>query len=434
MSFRIPNGATRPAGLNPLSRRPGRTEPTICLLGLSPVADDPRIRRQGDAFHRAGWNVVAIGLGGARSQAPSWTIITPDDHAEGDAAVEHGQEWRFLRRAAHASLLLGVRIRPGLAERAFWIMNRNACRFDQLARAVRADIWLANDWRMLPLAARLARDRGGVFGYDTHEFATEEFSHQRKWRFWNRPMVGALERAFIFDAVVVSTVSHGIAEQLGRIYDLPSPVIVVRNTPAFTASRFRPTGDRIRVLYHGIIAPGRGLEASIDSVARWRPEFDLTLRGPGEAAFIAALRRRIEKQGLGNRISLLPSAPMTELVREAMAYDIGLFALPGNSPHNEFALPNKFFEYVMAGLALCVSDLPEMASLVRQYAIGVTIPAVEPDAIAEAINRLDRGRIDDYKRHSLAASHELCWERESEPLVAAYGTALATMAPNGWTV
>ena len=57
---------------------------------------------------------------------------------------------------------------------------------------------------------------------------------------------------------------------------------------------------------------------------------------------------------------------MTALVREASAYDVGLFALPGNSRHNEFALPNKFFEYVMAGLALCVSDLPEMARLVRQ--------------------------------------------------------------------
>ena len=230
--------------------------------------------------------------------------------------------------------------------------------------------------------------------------------------FLNRPMVCAIERAFIADAVVVSAVSSGIAEQLGRIYRLPRPAIVVRNTPDFETTCFRPTGDRIRILYHGIIAPGRGLEASIDSVADWRPEFDLTLRGPGDAAFIAALRGRIEALGLTNRVSILPPAPMTELVREAAAYDVGLFALPGSSRHNEFALPNKFFEYAMAGLALCVSDLPEMARLVRQYAIGVTIPATQPTAIAGAINGLSRAAIDDYKRHSLMASRELCWERE----------------------
>ena len=221
-----------------------------------------------------------------------------------------------------------------------------------------------------------------MYGYDTHEFATEEYGDRLKWRFWNRPMVCALEREFILDAVVVSAVSAGIAEQLGRIYNLPRPAIVLRNTPDFEAVRFRPIGDRIRVLYHGIIAPGRGLEASIDSVSGWLPEFDLTLRGPGEAQFIAGLRRRIEALGLTDRVSILPPAPMTELVREAASYDVGLFALPGNSRHNEFALPNKFFEYAMAGLALCVSDLPEMGRLVRQHAIGVTIPAVRPTEFA----------------------------------------------------
>ena len=162
----------------------------------------------------------------------------------------------------------------------------------------------------------------------------------------------------------------------------------------------------------------------------WLPEFDLTLRGPGDPEFIAGLRRRIEALGLTNRVSILPPAPMTELVREAASYDVGLFALPGNSRHNEFALPNKFFEYVMAGLALCVSDLPEMGRLVRQHAIGVTIPAVRPTEIAGAINGLSRAAIDEYKRHSLTAARELCWERELARLVAAYEAALAPAAAN----
>lgn len=102
-----------------------------------------------------------------------------------------------------------------------------------------------------------------------------------------------------------------------------------------------------------------------------------------------------------------------------------------SSRHNEFALPNKFFEYVRAGLALCVSDLPEMARLVRQYAIGATISATRPRAIAEAINGLSRAGIDDYKNHSLTASRELYWERESAGLVATYDAAVAAAALNG---
>jgi glycosyltransferase involved in cell wall biosynthesis len=88
-------------------------------------------------------------------------------------------------------------------------------------------------------------------------------------------------------------------------------------------------------------------------------------------------------------------------------------------------LPNKFFEYVMAGLALCASDRPEMARLIQQYDLGVTIAAVEPKAIAAAINALDPDRIDRFKRNALAAARELCWERESERLVGAYSAALA---------
>ena len=69
---------------------------------------------------------------------------------------------------------------------------------------------------------------------------------------------------------------------------------------------------------------------------------------------------------------------MTALVREAAAFDIGFFALPGHSRHNEFALPNKFFEYIMAGLALCVTDLPEMARLIRRHMLGVTFRSLDP--------------------------------------------------------
>ena len=35
---------------------------SVGILALSAIADDPRVRRQGDAFHHAGWSVVAIGL------------------------------------------------------------------------------------------------------------------------------------------------------------------------------------------------------------------------------------------------------------------------------------------------------------------------------------------------------------------------------------
>jgi glycosyltransferase involved in cell wall biosynthesis len=400
---------------------------TICILALSLIADDPRARRQAEAFHRAGWKVVAVGLPGAKSPPPEWPILTRHDPPTVPArSIIERLPRQLLHALQYRLRLLAVRVRPEVAQQIYWSWSQNVLDIYECARRVNAAVWLANDWNMLPIAARLARENGGVYSYDTHELAIEEYAENPKWRLFQRSMVSAIERRFIGDAVVISAVSSGIAERLDKFYQLSRPTLTIRNTPSFEEIPFRPTRrDRIQLLYHGIVVPNRGIEAAIDSVPLWRPEFTLTIRGPENPAFSPALRERIANLGLGHRVRLVPPVPMTALVREAAAFDVGISFLPGNSRNNEFALPNKFFEYVMAGLALCASDRPEMARLIQQYDLGVTIAAVEPKAIAVAINALDPDRIDRFKRNALAAARELCWERESERLVGAYSAALA---------
>lgn len=441
----------------------------ICVLALSAIADDPRVRRQADAFFRKDWCVTAVGLPGAKSQSPDWPILTRSDDPNG-AATSHipastersafrkrllslfrvttkpffaneGEHQLFERRikriVGHTIYVLisvqksarqkanGKIMRQKTREQIFWDRSPAVHDLYRCAEQVGADVWLANDWTMLPVAARLASKNGGIYGYDTHEFATEEYAENRAWRLFQRPIVSAIEKGYIAGAVVVSAVSSGIAERLDALYDLKRPSLTIRNTPIYQEVPFRPTRrDRIDVLYHGIVVPNRGLEAAVESVSLWRPDFTLTIRGPENPEFTPVLRARIAALGLQDRVRLVPAVPMTALVEEAAASDIGFFALPGHSLHNEFALPNKFFEYVMAGLALCTTDLPEMARLIHKYDLGLTIGAVEPVAIAAAINALDPDRIDRFKRNALAAANELCWERESERLVAAYDGAL----------
>jgi glycogen(starch) synthase len=78
----------------------------------------------------------------------------------------------------------------------------------------------------------------------------------------------------------------------------------------------------------------------------------------------------------------------------------------------------------MTGLARCVTDQPEMVGLLREHELGVTFPRVDPQVIAAAVSGLDPAAIDRYKRNALTAARELCWEWESERLVAAYGAEL----------
>ena len=424
-----------------------RPSPRLGVVVMSAIADDPRVRRQGDLFAAAGWSVKGFGLPGARSAPPDWPIYDPDMEPSVDLAAEGRQggappfalreptpapvkrtlqyrRWgigRLLRVAAK----IAIRFRIGGWEAEYWRLNPAFGAVYRIARPHRCDVWLANDWTAIPVARKIAQEQGAVLLYDTHELASDESPERWRWRLLDRPVVMAIEGACIGSARRVSCVSGGIADRLQFNYRLRERPLVVRNTPRYEPIAFRPTAEAVEVLYHGIVYRTRGLEACIRSVTLWRSEFRLTIRGPASPEYRASLQRLIAELGLGERVRLVPPVPMTDLVREASRFDVGLFALPGHSRHNRFALPNKLFEYIMAGLAICVSDLPEMARVVREYDLGVLIGAVEPDAIAAAVNGLDRARIDHCKKRALDAARQLNWEVEGAALVAAAETALA---------
>jgi glycosyltransferase involved in cell wall biosynthesis len=322
--------------------------------------------------------------------------------------------------------MLAVRSNSRIAGELFWSSTSPYNELYALAARHAPSLWLANDWTALPIALRLGREQGVPVVYDTHELATDEHAERMVWRVLNRPMIYAIEQEALREAALVTCVSDGIADRLQEQYGLSKRPLVVRNTPSYRETPFRPTGDRTEVLYHGLVAPGRGLVECIRSVAMWREEFRLTIRGPATSSYREGLEREIEAAGLRGRVRLLPPVPMTDLVAEAAAFDIGLFALPDHSRHNRLALPNKVFEYIMAGLALCVSDLPEMSRILRGRDLGVLIDNISPQNIANAINSLDRVSIDHHKAQSLAAAQEFHWGVESEKLVSACRAVLVT--------
>jgi hypothetical protein len=61
----------------------------------------------------------------------------------------------------------------------------------------------------------------------------------------------------------------------------------------------------------------------------------------------------------------------------------------------------------------------------------VLIENTKPAAIARAINSFDASSIDDFKRNAIAASEELCWQKEGQKLVRACNTAIARHIVHG---
>ena len=437
--------------------------PRVCIVSLTRVFEEPRVIRQSIVLRDAGWDVTVAGYRG-RSPMPDWwnfIELTPPGAgggAEMPPAVQAGGAVAATRRPSlprracarlcniSRSVLAGIRHRRDNAKAAsrrtmaaktwagaeahYW-SNPFHQSLRHALSGVQADLFIGHDWYVAPLVAELASRSGALYSIDVHEYSREQYFYEpgsaerRAWENFDRPYIDNIQKKTLGEASVVTTVCDGIADLLQKDYGLKHRPQVVRSVPAYSEQPFRPASKDIQVLYHGLIRSTRGLDHAIRSLPMWRDEFYLTIRGPGSDEYIGELKQLAAGLGVENRVRFESPKIFDDIIPSANMADIGYMVLDSYSPQRTFTLPNKFFEYIMAGLALCVSDLPEMARLVRQHNVGMLVGSTDPEDIARAINAMTREKIDAFKRASLVAARSLCLEHEGNLLRERYGAALA---------
>jgi hypothetical protein len=108
---------------------------------------------------------------------------------------------------------------------------------------------------------------------------------------------------------------------------------------------------------------------------------------------------------------------MPELSRFLNQYDIGVYLLEPVNFNFLHSLPNKFFEFIQARLAVAIGPSPEMARLVREYDLGVVADDFSPQALAQCLLGLDLKRIEYYKSQSHKVAHLLSAEQNKKILL-----------------
>lgn len=383
----------------------------IALVCVSPLQHDSRVLRHAALLAGAGYEVRIFAQAPLPATPPAPVTVIPGPGS--NTRVRLG----MVLRQAPASLL------SASADLLYWLSpSRLTTRRDLLR--FKPDLVIANDWRALPLAFAAKRGCGARIIYDSHEFAPEEFADSWRWRLLARQHVVRIEDRYIREADAIATVSDGIADALAQRYGLARPT-VISNTPAWQATTFRSTTRPITVLYHGAIVPRRGLETLIESVSRWREEFRLVIRGPAQGGFDQHLRNLAGP--FGERIALEPPVPPDQLISTAAQADIGIFLLSNSTTHARFAMPNKIFEYMQAGLMVISSDLPEIRRMIEAAGCGTLLSDDSPEGIATCLAGLDAARIDACKRAALARAQDLNFEAEGGKLLA----LVTRLAPAG---
>ena len=306
------------------------------------------------------------------------------------------------------------------------------------ARSARATVFHGNDLPTLPLASWAARLYGGKAVYDSHELWvgmspawTQSFNRAFEWT----------ERRYIRKMDAAVTVNDLIAEELQRRYQVPLPTVVM-NCPEPAAPRVLDPRHSIRaklglspqttlILYQGRYELGRGLEELIES-GRYLSQGVIVLRGYGSNE--PDLRRRVESLGAPGRVFMVEPVPMADLVDAAREADIGVVPYTAYSPGYYYASPNKLFEYMLAGLAIAVSDLPFLEKIVCDHDLGVVFNPADPRHIAEQLNALagNPARLRLCRENALRVARErFNWDHEGGKLVGLYKTLAGGNADSG---
>ena len=386
----------------------------VAVLSFTSIDGDHRVLRTIAALAGRGYKVTAIGFG---QQPPADCDFIPLPAPGGRPA----QRAAIMLTQAPAGLIAASAV-------PLHFLRRHHRSARQALLALRPDIVHANDCPALPSAVAAKRAWRTRIVYDSHEFATEEHADNMRWRLVAQHHVREIERRFIGAADKVITVSDGIAEDLQALYALPDLPTVVRNTPPYQTVPFKEASGPRHLLFHGIMKGGRGIEATI-SALRHLPDTVLTLRGNGAPAYLATLRNLAAEPALAGRVTFEAAVTAADVVPRAAEAHIGIFCAPIETRHNRFALPNKIFEYLMAGLAVVVTAGTDLADLVARYGVGVAASASTPEAIAAAIERISPNELHLMRGRALAAARELSWEHERNKLTDLYDALAAGPQP-----
>ena len=228
----------------------------------------------------------------------------------------------------------------------------------------------------------------------------------------------------------VITVSSPIAQEIQRRFQAQK-VTLLRNIPAFQtiakSDRLRQhlgLGPEVRIaLYQGNLQPGRSLDIVVRAVPFLEQNIVVVLMGKGVGGVVSELEALAVKLGVVDRVKIIPPVPYTELLDWTASADVGLAVFSPDSLSIRWCLPNKLFEYLMAGLPVLATPLDAVADILTTYDVGRIVLSPTPADIAAAINTMleDRVGLERMHRNALyAVQHDLCWEKERHQLIRLY--------------
>lgn len=273
---------------------------------------------------------------------------------------------------------------------------------------------------VLPVSFLLKVLKGAILVYDTHELETETETVGVGKR-----LSKLVEQVFIRASDYVVVVGNSIRDWYKKQYDVKN-IIVIKNIPNATAieerqnlkGRFGVPLDHVLFIYQGNLSGLRGVNEIISVFQQGPKDKHILFMGFGD------LESRIKDLSTKEKnIHYLPAVPPNKILNYTAGADIGIHIIPNSCLNNYYCLPNKLYEYVLAGIPFIGSNFPDI-----QHEFGDTGVAwlINPDQrnLFLIIERLTKDDIDRYKQNCAVLLRSLTWEIQEPVLFTMYDKLL----------
>lgn len=350
----------------------------IIITATSDLSTDNRVLKTARSLENAGYEVLMVG----RKLENSLNV---------PGKTEHHRMRLFFNRSALFYAEYNFRL--------FFLLLQQA-----------SDLIISCDTDTLPaayLASRLGRRK---LVFDAHELFPEvpELADRpgtkKIWEWLEDRILPNLSHAY--------TVCGSIADHYRVKYGLKMGV--VRNMPYLKPRKERKLdfGEKKILLYQGAVNMGRGLEQLIEAMV-FLPDAILYIIGDGD------VKPRLEVLSLelkvDSRVIFHGRVAADELSDWTSSGDLGLCLLENKGLSYYYALPNRIFDYLHAGVPVLSSPFPEIRKIVETYRTGILTDEKDPEKLASIIRDVLRNPPD--TSHFEELSNTFCWEEEEKVLL-----------------
>ncbi|HLD13981.1 MAG TPA: glycosyltransferase family 4 protein [Burkholderiales bacterium] len=342
------------------------------------------------------YTVDALGSLGTRV-----TLVTPKPDSVTDARAILGHDISTNVQARHLE-----------SRRGLWRWLRSNQPFYRMAAATlketKADAVLV---RNLKMAEHLLRHAPNVpLFFETHELFAQSYreEHPRmNLRRHHKLAALAQREEFVYrNATGLVALTPLLVEDIRTTYRVETPATVAPDgvdleqarTPVATTPHTTPGGAEVEqrreqlpttpwLLYLGSLHPWKGVDTLVRAMAHVKQPAELHIVG-GNAARIGELRMLADEFDVIRRVVFHGPVEPGRRFEYIHRADICLLPLTDTGLGGRYTSPLKLFEYMAAGKAIVVSDLPSMHQVLTPEQNALLVPSGEPEAFAQAIDRL----------------------------------------------